>query len=306
MSSLGSSERATPSTTTMVFCSSSSSGRVRMSNRPVTSNSSVSSFAIEMSSAVRLWIGSPMARIACAKLFDRMMPRHIAGVEMHLRRALIVAGDEAEQDFGEEAPLLRPEPSHDAEVDRDQPAVVVDEQIAGMHVGVEEAVAQAHGAGSSGSPLRPSAGRSKPLAASAARSLSGVPSIHSSVSTSRAVRSQSTAGTRKAGSSLVFSAISESAAASSRKSISIAHRARQRRHHFDRGAAAALRADRLSAVRAAKKKASRSDWKRRSMPGRRTFTATGLRSPSVVDLGAMHLRDRGGGDRRAEARHRPR
>ena len=68
MSSLGSSVRATPSTTTMVFCSSSSSGRVRMSNRPVTSNSSINSLAIEMSSAVRLWIGSPMARIACAKL----------------------------------------------------------------------------------------------------------------------------------------------------------------------------------------------------------------------------------------------
>ena len=67
MSSLGSSERATPSTTTMVFCSSSSSGRVRMSNRPVTSNSIISSFAIEISSAARLWIGSPMARIAWAK-----------------------------------------------------------------------------------------------------------------------------------------------------------------------------------------------------------------------------------------------
>ena len=45
-------------------------------------------------------------------------------------------------------------------------------------------------------------------------------SIHSSVSTSLVVRSQSTAGTRKSGSSLVFSAISESAAASRRKSIS--------------------------------------------------------------------------------------
>ena len=33
MSSLGSSDRATPSTTTMVFCSSSSSGRVRRSGR---------------------------------------------------------------------------------------------------------------------------------------------------------------------------------------------------------------------------------------------------------------------------------
>ena len=60
------------------------------------------------------------------------------------------------------------------------------------------------------------------LASSAARSLSGVPSIHSSVSTSRAVRSQSTVGTRKSASSRVFSAISDSAAASSRKSISIA------------------------------------------------------------------------------------
>src|SRR5689334_12257238 len=67
MSSFGLSERATPSTTTMVFCSSSSSGRVRISNIPVTSNSSIKSFAIEISSAGRLWIGSPMARIAWAK-----------------------------------------------------------------------------------------------------------------------------------------------------------------------------------------------------------------------------------------------
>ena len=71
----------------------------------------------------------------------RMVARHVAGVEMDLRGALIVARDEAEQDFGEEAALLRAEPAHDAEVDRDQPAVGVDEQIAGMHVGVEEAVA---------------------------------------------------------------------------------------------------------------------------------------------------------------------
>ncbi len=70
------------------------------------------------------------------------MARHVTGVEMHLRGALIVAGDEAEQDFGEEAPLLRAEPAHDAEVDGHQPAVGVDEQIARMHVGVEKAVAQ--------------------------------------------------------------------------------------------------------------------------------------------------------------------
>ena len=43
--------------------------------------------------------------------------------------------------LGEEQPLLRPEPAHDAEIDRDQPALRVDEQIARMHVGVKEAVA---------------------------------------------------------------------------------------------------------------------------------------------------------------------
>ena len=36
------------------------------------------------------------------------------------------------------------------------------------------------------------------------------------------------------------------------------------------------------------------------MPGRSTFTATGLRPSGGVDLGAMHLRDRGRRDRRAE------
>ena len=47
-----------------------------------------------------------------------------------------------QQDFGEEAPLLQAEPAHDAEIDRDEPAGIVEEQIAGMHVGMEEAVAQ--------------------------------------------------------------------------------------------------------------------------------------------------------------------
>ena len=73
---------------------------------------------------------------------DGVMRRHVARLEMHLGGAAIVAGDEAEQDFREEAPLLGAEPSHDAEVDRHQPGVGVDEQVAGMHVGVEETVAQ--------------------------------------------------------------------------------------------------------------------------------------------------------------------
>ena len=71
-----------------------------------------------------------------------MMRRHVPGLEMHLRGAAIIARDEAVEDFREEAALRRAEPAHDAEVDRDQPAAVVDEQISRMHVGVEEAVAQ--------------------------------------------------------------------------------------------------------------------------------------------------------------------
>ncbi len=49
-----------------------------------------------------------------------------------------------------------------------------------------------------------------------------MPSIHSSVSTRRALCVQSTLGTRKPSSALEFSAISDSAAASMRKSISMA------------------------------------------------------------------------------------
>ena len=63
----GSSLRATPSTTTMVFCSITSSGRVCMSKRAVISKSRVSSFAMEIWSARREWMGSPMARTAWAK-----------------------------------------------------------------------------------------------------------------------------------------------------------------------------------------------------------------------------------------------
>src|ERR1700733_5814850 len=76
------------------------------------------------------------------EIFHRMMPKHVDGLEMHFGDATIIAGDEAEQDLGEKAPLLHAEPAHDAEIDRDQSAVGVEEQIAGMHVGVKEAVAQ--------------------------------------------------------------------------------------------------------------------------------------------------------------------
>ena len=122
MLSCGSSLRATPSTTTIVFCSITSSTRVDMSNSAVTSNSSVSSFAIEIWSAVREWIGSPIARIAWAKSSTRWTCGHVARLEMDFRDPPIVAPDEAEQDLGEEAALLPAEAAHDAEIDRDDAA----------------------------------------------------------------------------------------------------------------------------------------------------------------------------------------
>ena len=80
-----------------------------------------------------------------SEIGDRVMRRDIAGLEMHLGDAGVVAGDEAEKDLGEEAPFLVAEPAHDAAVDRDQPALGVDEQVAGVHVGMEEAVADRMG-----------------------------------------------------------------------------------------------------------------------------------------------------------------
>src|SRR6266480_4021448 len=74
------------------------------------------------------------------EVFDRMPQRHVTCFEMNFRRAVIIAGDEAMQDFGEEQPFLHAKPPHDSEVDRDQPSFVIDEQVPGMHVGMKEAV----------------------------------------------------------------------------------------------------------------------------------------------------------------------
>ena len=76
------------------------------------------------------------------ELVDRLARRHVADLEMHLGGPPVVAGDEAVEDLGEEPPLLAAEPAHDAEIDGDDVAGGVDEQVPGMHVGVEEAVAE--------------------------------------------------------------------------------------------------------------------------------------------------------------------
>ena len=99
MSSLGSSERATPSTTTMVFCNSKQlgprahveqAGHLEQQHQQLRHRDVFGSAIVD-----RLADGADGLREA----LDRMMPRHVAGVEMHLRGAVIVAGDEAVAGF---------------------------------------------------------------------------------------------------------------------------------------------------------------------------------------------------------------
>ena len=158
----------------------------------------------------------------------------------------------------------------------DQIARRVDEQIAGMHVGMKEAVADGMPQKDSGSDDRASARRSSPAAPERRRDpTSGVPSIHSLVSTRRAVRGHSTCGNAEA---RIFGDVARPspaiAAASMRRSISISTDCASVADRIDRpqaprcGAAAARpAAPRRRSFEIAWRNAARS-------PGRRIFTAT--------------------------------
>ena len=61
---------------------------------------------------------------------------------MDLGHPLVIPANEAVEDLGQEPALLAPKPPHDAEIDRDDAPLLVDEEIALMHVRVEESVAQ--------------------------------------------------------------------------------------------------------------------------------------------------------------------
>src|SRR5919108_428561 len=81
--------------------------------------------------------------IQSATVRQRLLrPSALPSAAMVSGDAAVVARDEAQENFGEETPLLHAEPAHDAEIDRHQPAGIVEKQIAGMHVGMKEAVAQ--------------------------------------------------------------------------------------------------------------------------------------------------------------------
>ena len=128
------------------------------------------------------------------ELVDVVMRRDILRLEMDFGDAAVIAGDQPVEDLGEPDARAAVDPAHDPEIDRADPSVGKREQIAVVQVGVEEAVdhrlAQ-EGANQDAA----SALQSCPAAISASRSLSLIPSSHSSVSTRRAVRRQSISGT---------------------------------------------------------------------------------------------------------------
>ncbi len=61
---------------------------------------------------------------------------------MHIGHTRIVAGDEAQQHVGQKIACGPVDPAHDPEIDHAEGAIGPHEGIAGVHVGVEEAVAK--------------------------------------------------------------------------------------------------------------------------------------------------------------------
>ena len=67
---------------------------------------------------------------------------HQAGLEVHFRGAAVVTGQKCQQYFTQPAPRFQVEPSHDPEIDGADGAVLHDEQVARMDVGMEKTVAE--------------------------------------------------------------------------------------------------------------------------------------------------------------------
>ncbi len=86
----------------------------------------------------RLANGADGLREAC----HIMRMRNVACLEMHFGHTQIITRDEAIENFGQKAPLLLVEPPGDAKVHCDDEPLRIHEQIARMHIGMEEAVAQ--------------------------------------------------------------------------------------------------------------------------------------------------------------------
>ena len=139
----GSSSRPSPSMLSSVFCSSTSCGWTSMLKRREVWNRRSSTRPKEISFSGRSKIGSHTARIAASNSSTRVSGGHPAGLDVRLRDAPVVAAEEGEEVLREVVLVDLGERAHDAEVERDvAPVVGATKMLPGMHVGVEEAVAE--------------------------------------------------------------------------------------------------------------------------------------------------------------------
>ena len=149
--------------------------------------------------------------------------------------------------------------------------------------------------------LRPRSGRSTCDCSSRAWSFSAMPSIHSIVSTLWVVRSQSTVGTRKSGSSRgVLRHLGHRGRFQPQIHLH-RDRARHRVDDFDQPQPARFRRMRFGVVRD-KEEIGEVAAETRGDVGPQHLDRDRFAHAVALDLAAMHLRDRGGGDRRPEAR----
>ncbi len=115
-----------------------------MAKVSVTWNNWPSRRATEISCKGRPRIGSAKDRQAWEKASTDLSGGDETGFEMHFGDTAVIAIEEAQQHLAQEAPGLFVDAAGDAEIDGDQLTVGPHEQIAGMHVGVKEAVAEHH------------------------------------------------------------------------------------------------------------------------------------------------------------------
>ena len=127
-----------------VFCSSTSCGWISTLKRRDVWNSRSSTCPSEIRASGRSNTGSQVARIGGLELVDARALRHPARLDVQHRDALVVAVEEREEVLREVVLVVVGQRADDAEVDRDVlvevDARVADVDVAGVHVGMEEAV----------------------------------------------------------------------------------------------------------------------------------------------------------------------
>ena len=142
----GSSWRPRPSMLSRVFCSSTSCGWISTLKRREVWNRRSSTWPSEMSFSGRSKFGSQHGADRALELVDAGVRRHPAAFDVQLGHALVVAPEEGEEVLRQVVLVELGQRADDAEVERDVAAegcrLDADLDVARVHVGVEEAVAE--------------------------------------------------------------------------------------------------------------------------------------------------------------------